>query len=150
MDNDPPNLPIPSASFDVDGMLGRLSKWLRILGFDAAFPRSKPSAGRLFVTARRSVTYAGAISVSGQDPLEQLRQVLEQAGIRPDPKLFLSRCLVCNVPVREVQRENAVGKVPDRILEKMEIFHECPACGRIYWEGSHAERIKTRLEAILA
>jgi uncharacterized protein len=74
-----------------------------------------------------------------------LRQVLEEAGIRPDPKLFLSRCLICNVPVREVQREDVAGKVPERILEKTEIFHECPACGRIYWEGSHAERIKKRL-----
>jgi uncharacterized protein len=146
MDNHPSNLPIPSASFDVDGMLGRLAKWLRILGFDAAFPRSRPSTGRLFVTARRSVTYAGAIIVTEHDPIEQLRQVLEQAGIRPDPKLLLSRCLVCNVPVRQIQRKNVIGKVPDRIAEKVALFHECPECGRIYWEGSHAERIKTRLQ----
>jgi uncharacterized protein with PIN domain len=138
--------PGPSASLDVDGMLGRLAKWLRILGFDTAFPRSRPSAGRLFVTARKSVAYAGAIVVSGEDPSDQLRQVLEQAGIRPNPRLFLSRCLVCNVPVREVQSEDVAGKVPDRILEKTELFHECPECGRVYWEGSHADRIKKRLE----
>jgi len=146
LEDDPSAQPIPSASFDVDGMLGQLSKWLRTLGFDAAFPRSRPSEGRLFVTARRPVTYSGAIVVRGDDPSDQLRQVLEQAGIRPDPRLFLSRCLICNVPVREVQREDVAGKVPDRILEKTALFHECPECGRIYWEGSHADRIKKRLE----
>ncbi len=146
MADQPQDYKVPSASFDVDGMLGRLAKWLRILGFDAAFPCSRPSAGRIFVTARKAVPYAGAMLVTGNDPLEQLKQVLEQAGIRPDPKLFLSRCLVCNVPVREVKRENVVGKVPDRILENAELFHECPACGRIYWEGSHAERMQKRLQ----
>lgn len=145
MDNHPPNLPGPSASLDVDGMLGRLAKWLRILGFDAAFPRSRPSAGRIFVTARRSVTYAGVIVVSGEDPSDQLRQVLEQAGIRPDPNFFLSRCLICNMPVREVRQEDVAGKVPDGVLQRSRSFHECPECGRIYWEGSHADRIKKRL-----
>lgn len=144
--NDPSAQPIPSASFDVNGMLGRLAKWLRILGFDAAFPRSQPSAGRLFVTARRSVTYAGAIVVSGKDPSDQLRQVLKQAGIRLDPRLFLIRCLICNVPVREVQRDDVAGKVPDGVFQRSRSFHECPECGRIYWEGSHAERIKKRLQ----
>ena len=146
MVKEPPDPPIPSASLDVDGMLGRLAKWLRILGFDAVFPRSQPSEGRLFVTARRSITYAGAIVVSGEDPSDQLRQVLEQTGIRPDPRLFLSRCLICNVPVREVQWEDVAGKVPDGVFQKSRSFRECPECGRIYWEGSHAERIKKRLQ----
>ncbi len=136
----------PSASFDVDGMLGRLAKWLRILGFDAAFPCSRPSSGRLFVTARRSAPCAEAIVVSGDDPHEQLKQVLEQGGVRPDPGLFLARCLICNVPVRDVKREDVAGKVPDGIFQRSESFHECPECGRIYWIGSHAERIKKRLQ----
>lgn len=138
----------PSASFDVDGMLGRLAKWLRILGFDAAFPRSRPSVGRFFVTSRRSAPHAGAIIVSGDDPHEQLKQVIEQAGIRSDPSLFLTRCLICNVPVRDVNREDVAGKVPAGIFRRSESFHECPECGRIYWEGSHAERIKKRLQML--
>ena len=146
MVNQPSNRPGPTASFDVDGMLGRLAKWLRILGFDTAFPRSRPSVGRIFVTARRSVAYAGAIVVSGEDPSDHLRQVLKQAGIRPDPRLFLSRCLICNVPVREVQSEDVAGKVPDGVFQRSRSFRECPECGRIYWEGSHAERIKKRLQ----
>jgi len=146
MDNHHSNLPTLSASFDVDGMLGRLAKWLRILGFDAAFPRSRPSAGRLFVTARKVARYADAIIVTGEDPQEQLRQALEQAGVQPDPNLFLSRCLICNIPVKEVQRKEVAGKVPDGVFQKSKSFHECPECGRIYWEGSHAERIKKRLQ----
>jgi len=98
------------------------------------------------VTARKSIAYAGAIIVSGEEPREQLRQVLEQAGIRPDPRLILSRCLICNVPVREVQREDVAGKVLDGVFQRSRSFHECPKCGRIYWEGSHVDRIKKRLE----
>ncbi|MGB6063203.1 MAG: Mut7-C RNAse domain-containing protein [Desulfomonilaceae bacterium] len=139
----------PPISFDVDGMLGRLAKWLRILGFDAAFPRSAPSAGRLFVTARRSVMHGEAIVVTGEDLHEQLRQVLEQAGVCPDPDLFLTMCLICNVPVRDATPEKVAGRVPDRIFDKVALFHECPVCGRIYWEGSHADRIKRKLQNVL-
>jgi uncharacterized protein with PIN domain len=149
MVHDPPDLSDRYAAFDVDGMLGRLAKWLRILGFDAACPRSRPTAGRIFVTVRKSIAYSGAILVTGQDPLEQLRQVLEQAGVRPDPKLLLSRCLICNVPVQGVTREVVAGRVPDRIFEKTELFRQCPKCGRIYWEGSHEKRIKKRLEGLI-
>lgn len=132
-------------AFDVDGMLGRLAKWLRILGFDTAYPCGKPSEDRYFVTANKRITDPRAIIVEGDDPAEQLRQVLDAARVVPDPDLFLSRCLLCNVPVREIPKDRVRDRVPAEICEAISIFNECPRCGHIYWEGSHADRIRLRL-----
>ncbi len=93
--------------------------------------------------------HSEAIIVTGEDLHEQLRQVLEQEGVCPDPDLFLTRCLICNVPVREATPEKVAGRVPERIFDKVAVFHECPVCGRIYWQGSHADRIKSKLQNIL-
>jgi uncharacterized protein len=140
--NEPPrDLPC----FDVDGMLGRLAKWLRILGFDAEFPRSSPIEGRYFVTAGAVVGRTNVVTVTAERPLEQLKQVIAQTGISVEPDRRFSRCLVCNLPVVEVSKELLDGRVPPEIFASRSEFHECPGCRRVYWEGSHLERTKKRL-----
>ncbi|MEJ2715888.1 MAG: Mut7-C RNAse domain-containing protein [Deltaproteobacteria bacterium] len=148
MMSDPVNREEGDPSFDVDGMLGRLAKWLRIMGFDAAFPRSAPSEGRVFVTMKKDVRRPGSVSITKIGPMDQLAEFLEQTGIDPNPARVLSRCLVCNVPVGETTRERAAGRVPDRVLRTSSSFNECPRCGRIYWEGTHGERIRKRLKKV--
>jgi len=146
METRPLNVPAASVCFDVDPGLGPLAKWLRILGFDAAYPCGEPSSGRFFVTARQAAGRFGTITVRSADVLEQVKQVLDEMAVAPDPGLFFSRCLLCNVPVRPVSREQVAGKVPDHIAELVSEFNECPNCGRIYWQGSHFGRIKARLK----
>ncbi|HTY23778.1 MAG TPA: Mut7-C RNAse domain-containing protein [Desulfomonilaceae bacterium] len=133
--------------FDVDGTLGRLAKWLRILGFDAAYPRSVPSPGRYFVTPRELSGDPRVVTVTAKDPMQQLKQVLSELELRADPDRFFTRCVICNVPVIEIPRTQVVGRVPKMIIRMKSEFHECPKCGRIYWEGSHLGRIKRRLES---
>ncbi len=156
-----------SHAFCVDGMLGRLAKWLRILGFDAEYPCASPSGGRIFVTMRQigvrsavGVHRAGTesaelrsgllpsagIRVTSVKTMHQLRQILDDAGIRPDPRLFLSRCLVCNVSVGCVGPDEVIGRVPDRVLELTKDFTRCPQCGRVYWMGTHQLRMWRKLE----
>jgi uncharacterized protein len=135
-------------AFDVDGMLGRLAKWLRILGFDTAYSCKKPSEDRYFVTANKRTRDPRAIIVEGSDPVEQLKQVLDAARVVPDPSLFLSRCLLCNVLVREIPNDKVRDRVPAGICEAVSVFNECPRCGRLYWEGSHADRIRLTLRKI--
>ena len=131
--------------FDVDGMLGRLAKWLRILGFDAAYPRISSTIGRYFVTTKDRISGGQTIVVSGDDPMEQLKQVLTAIHVRPDQSLFFSRCLICNVPVVEIPKAEVAGRVPEEIFGSRSEFHECPQCRRVYWEGSHLSRIVRRL-----
>ncbi len=98
------------------------------------------------MSMRQGLRYPESFVVSGRTPLEQLKQVLEQTGVRPSSDLFLSRCVVCNELVEPVPVERVAGKVPGHVLETVAAFNQCPRCGRIYWEGSHAERILKRLK----
>ncbi|MBI5569337.1 MAG: hypothetical protein HY914_05265 [Desulfomonile tiedjei] len=139
------NQRLSTAEFDLDGMLGGLAKWLRIVGFDTAFPRFTPRGGRWFVTAVKSKGGLLTVWVSCSRPLDQLKEVLAQADLSLDPCLFFSRCVLCNEPVVEVPKEDVAGKVPDKIFDLVSCFHQCPACGRVYWVGSHLERTKERL-----
>ncbi len=134
--------------FDVDGMLGKLAKWLRIVGFDAAYPRGTPSAGRYFVTTRKQKLIPGIIVVTAKDSVEQLKEVLTAINIRPNPSLFFSRCLICNIPVVEIPREGVAGQVPEEIFASRSEFHKCPQCMRLYWEGSHLSRVIRRLKSV--
>ncbi|MDQ7782697.1 MAG: Mut7-C RNAse domain-containing protein [Desulfomonilaceae bacterium] len=154
-------------AFCVDGMLGRLAKWLRILGYDAEFPCSDPSPERIFITMRKSgvrppasvrrvppghvwkpggILLSADIRLTSHETLHQLRQIFDEAGIRPDPCRFLSRCVVCNVTVRCVTIDRVIDRIPKGVLEITEEFTECPRCGRVYWEGTHPIRIRTRLK----
>jgi len=142
----PLNIPAESVRFDIDASLGRLAKWLRILGFDAAYPCREPSTGRFFVTSRESTGRLRTITIQSGDVLEQVKRVLDEIAVAPDPDLFFSRCLLCNLPVRPVSREHVAGRVPGSITEVVSEFNECPGCGRVYWQGSHSGRIKARLK----
>jgi uncharacterized protein len=134
-------------AFDVDGMLGHLAKWLRILGFDAEYPCKSPSEDRYFVTTNKKVRDPRAIVVTAGEPMKQLREVLEAAQIIPSADFFLSRCLICNIPVKDISRDEVLGQVPVKIGEKVLSFRQCARCGRIFWEGSHSDRIKIKLKA---
>ncbi len=134
--------------FGVDGMLGRLAKWLRILGFDTAYPRIAPEEGRYFVTTKERIRDGQTIVVCTDDPMEQLKQVLTEMDVRPDPSLFFSRCLNCNVPVVEIPKADVAGRVPEQIFCSRSEFHECPQCRRVYWEGSHLTRVIRRLKSM--
>jgi uncharacterized protein len=133
-------------SFDVDGMLGKLAKWLRILGFDTKYPCRVPSQGRVFVTARRRTKYSGAVIVGSANCFSQLKQALDEVGAKPAPELFLSRCLMCNVRVHEVPSEMVKDQAPPEVFAMTHSFKRCPKCGRVYWDGSHGERMKRKLQ----
>jgi uncharacterized protein len=132
--------------FDVAGMLGGLVKWLRILGFDARFPVSEPTTGRIFVTAREIPGRLADIVIRNQDVMRQLRQVFAETGRRVDPKLLFSRCLECNVLVVPVEKAEIEGAVPPAVFQTAREFRKCPGCGKIFWEGSHVKRVLRRLE----
>lgn len=147
MKNEPTFLLQVTPLFDVHGMLGGLAKWLRILGFDAAFPCVDPRHGRIFVTSSRAKRYPEAVYVSSGTALGQLKEVQERIGLPFDRELLLTRCLRCNEPVGYLPKELAAGRVPDRILAAFASFQHCTACNRVFWDGSHRKRIESRLAA---
>lgn len=134
-------------SFGLDGNLAQVAKWLRVLGFEAVCPAVSSGDYDYRVTTRGSWRKPGTLMVDTGNALEQVRQVLEQSGISPNPRRFFSRCLVCNVLVRSVPIEAVKGRVASGVFHSVSCFTECPSCGRVYWEGSHTMRMLKALAA---
>ena len=141
--------------FIADRTLGKLAKALRMLGFDVIARRGENAAeaasaaageGRLFLTRSRrgfdKVAGLQSFIVEANDPREQMKEVLTKLGLKPDPDRFFSRCLLCNEALQPVSKEEVEGRVPDFIFASYADFHLCPGCRRIYWPGTHFQRMK--------
>lgn len=148
--------------FAADAMLGKLARWLRILGYDTFFDatvedgelvRRALSEGRHLLTRDRRLpeewTVAGCTVLGSDDPIEQLRAVVEMLGVQPTAAQGLfSRCPACNDVLVDADRLEARGSVPRRVWESHEAFSRCPGCGKHYWEGTHTRRIRHRLATL--
>lgn len=140
--------------FVADAMLGRLARWLRLLGFDVIYRRDVDDVELARIATRdarvllsrdrgllaRRIVRRGLL-VTDADTGTQLRQVLEAFDLRPDPARRHTVCPACNGRLREADPEALAGRVPPFVLRHHRRFAECPSCGRVYWEGT-----KTALE----
>ena len=138
--------------FVVDVNVGRLAKWLRVMGYDAVMPQD-PDDGELIrialreeriiltkdsgITRRRLVTSGRlrAVLVRYDDLWDQVRQVMDELELRGTDRF--SRCIRCNRMLEELPREEASGQVPPYVLATQQEFMACPTCGRVYWRGTH-------------
>ena len=144
--------------FHVDAMCGKLARWLRLLGCDARLGRlhdrreAETLARRGAVVLTRSPRFAGlhgVVVLSSNDPLDQLREVAALGLVRPQEMRFLARCAECNEDLLDATPEEVRGLVPDYVQATAPAFARCPRCGRIYWEGTHPERMRARLREAL-
>lgn len=144
--------PTPLLKLLTDGMLGRLTRWLRVLGYDTVYApdtddaellRRARAEDRVLLTADRALAArrgARTLLVAAQDLAGQLRQVRAELG--PPPGDEFSRCVACNGELKRVDKSTLAGRVPSYVFATQEVFHRCPDCGRIYWPGTHVERMK--------
>jgi uncharacterized protein with PIN domain len=144
--------------FVVDSMLGKMAKWLRVLGFDTCYEHLKRqeqlqayrAEGYLVIT--RNQRWCGqpeVMCVVANDPMEQLREVISRLSVTPDEVRLLQRCIICNETLNHLLRDNVFGLVPDYVFETHTTFYQCPQCQRIYWPGSHPGRMLKRLQDVL-
>ena len=147
--------------FLADAMLGRLARWLRILGFDCAYEsegddedlvRRAQQEERILLTRDQRLPedwrLSGIHLIGSEDLREQLREVLDRFDLRAAVRLF-SRCNECNHPLREAPESELAERVPPHALASHDRFLECPTCRRVYWEGSHTERIRRVVDEVL-
>ena len=135
-----------------DRSMGRLAKWLRLLGYDTLFDShmenrdflSLAGQGRILITRTRSLfgrlEPKRMVAVTSGDPREQLAEVVRRLDLKMDKGKAFGRCIRCNCPVEPINREQAAGVVPDYVFVTQIDFSHCPQCGRIYWKGSHPDR----------
>lgn len=153
---DPPSAAAPA--FAVDKMLGRLARWLRILGHDVAYgPHLSGRAlaerarreRRLLLTRDtrllRDPHLPPHVFVTSDHFRDQLRQV---AAVAPLGAGFLHRCLDCNRELEAVARDGLAAAVPAYVLATQDAFRRCPHCGRIYWPATHRARMRDELAAL--
>lgn len=136
--------------FIVDFMLGRLAKWLRILGYDTlytnkAFPENilltSLKENRIIVTRNAHLSYNRALKlvlVKSDKFMEQVAQLVKELKINISEKEFFSRCTFCNAELKVVENKEEVKLlVPEYVYKTNDKFTTCPECKRIYWAGSH-------------
>ena len=148
-------------TFVADCMLGRLARWLRVLGFDVLyFPRIEDASllaiarreGRVLLTRDTGlVERAGAfpaLLVASEKWEDQIVQVLTTFRLK-DVVAPHTRCLDCNAPLKPVPKERARNLAAPFVVEHGDAFALCPACGRLYWKGSHAADMEARICRIM-
>jgi uncharacterized protein with PIN domain len=140
--------------FIADQNLGKLVKWLRIMGYDTvlyrgpadrSFLRKAEREGRTVLTRKRDMAhrqFAGSMLVVKYDRLEeQLAELMQGLPIHPEPERLFTLCLRCNEPLKEVTREEVSGLIPAYVLETQSRFRVCPRCQGIFWPGTHRKNI---------
>jgi hypothetical protein len=148
--------------FIADTMLGKLAKWLRLLGCDVLyFPRISDEdlaerasrSGRVILTRdtlliRRRKVRENHFFVRSDSYKDQLRQVVQRYSIDPSARI-LTRCLRCNGLLADVDKAAVQGKVPPYVYETQSAFVTCARCGRIYWRATHRDQMVKQVRAIL-
>jgi len=147
--------------FIADRMLGKLAKGLRMLGYDTVYYRGEGAypliklareEDRVILTRNSKLLPKrpeDRINRIMEDKLPlQLKELTQKKVILLNKKTLFSRCLLCNILLNEIPREEAEGKVPDFIFYQQKKFFRCPQCLKIYWQGSHQENMKRKIDEL--
>ena len=150
--------------FIVDANVGKLARWLRMLGYDTIFVNDIDDGvlvdiglkeERVLLTRdtqimlRRLVTSGKvkAMLTSEDNPKEQMRQVITEMKLDREHEFTL--CLECNVPLMTRSKDEVRDLVPPYVYKTQTHYHQCPVCERIYWRGTHWEHMNQELETLM-
>jgi len=148
--------------FIVDNNVGKMAKWLRIMGYDALLFKEEDdgkmvkvalSQNRVILTKdtqimRRRLVTTGrlkAILIKDDEPKAQLRQIADTLCLDYQFRPF-SICLECNQSLVERNKDEVRDLVPSHVFETQSLYMECPSCHRIYWRGTHWQAMSRELE----
>lgn len=148
--------------FIVDCNVGKLAKWLRLMGYDAIFFTGVSDAelvakalaeGRVILSRdtqimKRRVVTSGrlkAILLRDDEPELQIRQVIRELGLNSNFRPF-TICLECNQALIERGKGEVKELVPPYVYQTQSQFMQCPSCQRIYWRGTHWQAMTKRLD----
>jgi uncharacterized protein with PIN domain len=147
--------------FLADRMLGKLAKGLRMLGYDTIYYQGEDAQqmiqlahqeGRAILTRNTKLKPKKIgdriIIVMEDNPSLQLVGLVQKGHVFFDKENLFSRCLLCNVLLDEISREEAEGKVPEFIFHQQKIFSRCPQCQKIYWPGSHLGNMQKKIKEL--
>lgn len=154
------DIPTP-IRFVLDTHLGKLARYLRLLGFDALYQNdwndftlaelAASGEKRILLTRDRGLLkHSGVIHgcyIRSDDPENQIREMISRYRLKQMVKPF-SRCIKCNGTISSVEKERIRSALPEVIAQTIEEFTRCKECGRIYWKGSHYDRLQRFIETL--
>lgn len=147
--------------FVADGMLGKLTRWLRLLGHNVKYSNKLDDAQLITIAKKerrilltrdlelyQQATAKGinAFYLEGTTEAERLARLAQRFGIELDVDMTASRCPKCNTRVKPTPKENVADKVEESTFNYYNEFWKCPKCEQIYWQGAHWTRIRKTLE----
>ena len=142
-------------------MLGKLAKWLKILGFDALFfnkiedddllSRARKEKRILLTRDTGLIEKAKDVEtlfLESEEWRDQVKQVLDKFSLweRVNPH---TRCIDCNVKLKDLPKKNAKNLVTPFVYKHADSFALCPGCGRVFWRGTHFKDMEFKIEELL-
>ena len=156
------NLKMEPPQFACDAMLGGLARWLRAAGYDAGWRadvkdwdlvRQAIREKSVLLTSDTGIFRIGIVRdrevpavliPTSLKVAEQLRFVLDQLKL----DILEPRCMACGGMLVEMTKEHVRGKVPSRTFDWLDHFYQCQRCQRIFWQGTHWQRIREQLDQV--
>jgi len=149
--------------FLLDGMLGRLTRWLRMIGCDAYYSRDGSDADLMRQAREDSLVlltcdvqlYRVAIArgvecflIQGTNESERLANLAARFNIELKIDTERSRCPACGALIKCVNKEKIATRIPTATFKLYQSFWVCPnaSCAKVYWQGSHWKRIEETLQ----
>ncbi len=147
--------------FITDGMLGKLTRWLRILGHDVEYLKSDDdkkliekakSEERILLTRdlklyQQAIMHGiGAVLVNASTQSEKIADLARRFGFNIEIDVRVSRCPKCNTRIKHISKEMIIDEVPETTSTYYSEFWKCPCCRQVYWQGAHWKRIKETLK----
>lgn len=152
--------PLRRSAFILDVHLGKLARMLRMLGFDVLYRNNYKdseiielalSENRIILTRDRRLLHAKVIDhgywVRATNPDEQLWEVIRRFDLSSQIKPF-HRCLVCNGEIVEVEKGDVIERLEPKTIRYYDRFYLCTSCCKVYWQGSHYERMREKLSKV--
>lgn len=147
--------------FLADCMLGKLAKWLRMLGYDTSYIADADDDELVRVAVRedrilltrdrrlcdRRMVRRRCVFVDWGSTKQQVRQVLRALDLHPDPNSLFTRCAVCNSEIAPVTKLEVADRVPPYVYQTQQEFGYCVRCNKIYWRGTHVQHVLEALES---
>jgi hypothetical protein len=154
-----------AARFIVDHNVGKLAKWLRMMGYDTLFFNGSDDSGMIAtalaegrvlltrdtqIVKRRLITTGRlkAILITSDEPELQLKQVIGALNLAINFRPF-SLCLECNQPLVDRSKGQVKNRVPPYVFQTQEQYMECSSCHRIYWRGTHWQAMTKKLKRFM-
>ena len=148
--------------FVLDTHLGKLARYLRLLGFDTLYRNDWDDATlatlaasgeeRILLTRDRGLLKHSEVIfgyyIRADDPRTQIKEVASRYRLKPLIKAF-SRCIQCNGFITPVAKARVLSSLPEAVAQTVDAFTQCGDCGRVYWKGSHYDRLYLFVENLL-